>query len=138
MVFLKILLISFEFPAETGFGGIGTYTWYQARALAKLGHEVHVLAGASEPTPLRSVEVDGVQVHRFRSQSKLMRAFVAFGDNSLSWTKKRLENAFSMRDGMKLLCQTHRFVLDVVLHVLKQWIWGCSIKPWKLRRLCLF
>ena len=112
MVFLKILLISFEFPAETGFGGIGTYTWYQARALAKLGHEVHVLAGASEPTPLRSVEVDGVQVHRFRSQSKLMRAFVAFGDNSLSWTKKRLENAFSMRDGMKLLCQTHRF--DIV------------------------
>ena len=91
---MKILLISFEFPPETGFGGIGTYTWYQSRALAKLGHEVHVLAGASEPTPLRSVEVDGVQVHRFRSQSKLMRALIAFGDNSLSWTKKRFENAF--------------------------------------------
>ena len=109
MAILKILLISFEFPSETGFGGIGTYTWYQSRALAKLGHDVHVLAGALEPTPLRSAEVDGVQVHRFRRQSKLMRAFVAFGDNSLSWTKKRFENAFSMRYGMKQLCQRHQF-----------------------------
>ena len=106
---MKILLISFEFPPETGVGGIATYTWYQSRALAKLGHEVHVLAGALEPTPLRSEEVDGVQVHRFRRQSKLMRAFVAFGGNSLSWTKKRLENAVSMRHGMKQLCQTHQF-----------------------------
>jgi len=106
---LKILLISFEFPPETGFGGIGTYTWYQSRALAKLGHEVHVLAGAPEPTALSSAEVDGVQVHRFRRQSKLMRAFVVFGDNSLSWSKKRFENAFSMRHGMKQLCQAHQF-----------------------------
>ncbi|MDA7936589.1 glycosyltransferase family 4 protein [bacterium] len=109
---MKILLISFEFPSETGFGGIATYTWYQSRALAKLGHEVHVLAGALEPTPLRSAEVDGVQVHRFRRRSSLMRAFVAFGGNSLSWTKKRIENAVSMRHGMKQLCQTHHF--DIV------------------------
>ena len=106
---MKILLISFEFPPETGFGGIATYTYYQSRALAKLGHDVHVLAGAIGPTPLRSAEVDGVQVHRFRRQSKLMRAFVAFGGNSLSWTKKRIENAVSMRHGMKQLCQTHQF-----------------------------
>ena len=51
---LKIALLSYEYPPETGFGGIGTYTWYQARALAKLGHEVHVLSGATDPTLLRS------------------------------------------------------------------------------------
>ena len=47
---MRIALLSFEYPPETGFGGIGTYTWHQARALAKLGHEVHVLAGAREAT----------------------------------------------------------------------------------------
>ena len=34
---MRLALLSFEYPPETGFGGIGTYTWYQARALAKLG-----------------------------------------------------------------------------------------------------
>ena len=48
---MKIALMSFEYPPETGFGGIGTYTWYQARAMVKLGHEVHVLAGATSPAP---------------------------------------------------------------------------------------
>ena len=47
---MKIALLSFEYPSETGFGGIGTYAWYHARALVKLGHQVHVLAGATAPT----------------------------------------------------------------------------------------
>ena len=64
---MKIGLLSFEYPPETGFGGIGTYTWYQARALAKLGHEVHVLAGATGETELTTSGHDGVTVHRFRS-----------------------------------------------------------------------
>ena len=50
---MKIALLSFEYPPETGFGGIGTYTWYQARALVKLGHQVHVLAGATSAAALR-------------------------------------------------------------------------------------
>ena len=43
---MRIALLSYEYPPETGFGGIGTYTWNQARALTKLGAEVHVLAGS--------------------------------------------------------------------------------------------
>ena len=42
---MRIALLSYEYPPETGFGGIGTYTYYQARALARLGHEAHVFAG---------------------------------------------------------------------------------------------
>ncbi|MEO2032399.1 MAG: hypothetical protein ABGZ35_09965 [Planctomycetaceae bacterium] len=57
---MKIALLSHEFPPETGHGGIGTYTWYQARALAKLGAEVHVLAGASESTPIRTTVCDAL------------------------------------------------------------------------------
>lgn len=41
---LKILLVSSEFPPDTGFGGIGTYTAHLAPALAALGHHVTVLS----------------------------------------------------------------------------------------------
>lgn len=61
---LRILFLSSEYPPETGWGGIGTYTYHMAKALAKRGHEVHVLSVA-----LRQAErhcVDGlVHVHRF-------------------------------------------------------------------------
>ena len=51
---MKIGLLSYEYPPDTGFGGIGTYTWYHARALARLGHQVHVLAGAREASDPRA------------------------------------------------------------------------------------
>jgi glycosyltransferase involved in cell wall biosynthesis len=109
---MKIGLLSFEYPPETGFGGIGTYTWYQARALVRLGHEVHVLAGANEATPLRTSEHDGVVVHRYHPGGALMRAFRSFGSHGMGWTRRRLETAFSMYSGMQALTRTHRF--DVV------------------------
>ena len=61
---MKIALLSFEYPPETGFGGIGSYTWHHARALTTLGHEVHVLAGAREATAHRVSEHGGVRVFR--------------------------------------------------------------------------
>jgi len=109
---MKIALLSFEYPPETGFGGIGSYTWYQARALAKLGHDVHVLAGATSPSRLRATEHDGVQVHRFRSDGTLMSCLQPLGKWKLWWTKNRLENAWSMYRGLRALRREHRF--DVV------------------------
>jgi len=41
---LNICLISEELPPETGWGGIGTYTYNLAHGLAQLGHSVHVIA----------------------------------------------------------------------------------------------
>jgi glycosyltransferase involved in cell wall biosynthesis len=109
---VKIALLSFEYPPETGFGGIGSYTWYQARALVKLGHEVHVLAGATGPTELRVSEHDGVRVHRYRGDGSLMRCLRPLAKWQLWWTKNRLENALSMYRGLRALRQQHRF--DVV------------------------
>lgn len=43
---MRILYISSEFPPDTGFGGIATYTKYIAQGMASLGHEVHVLCRA--------------------------------------------------------------------------------------------
>lgn len=108
---LKIALLSFEYPPETGFGGIGTYTWYQARALVKLGHNVHVLAGATEPTQLRTDEHDGVRVYRFRSNGLLMRSLYVLEKRRLYWTKNRIENALSMYHSFKTLNRENRYDL---------------------------
>src|SRR5687767_10025275 len=108
---MKVLFLSFEYPPETGFGGIGTYTWYQARALVKLGHEVHVLAGATRSTSLRAEGHDGVRVYRFRTDGFLMRALRPLDKYRLWWTKNRLENALSMYRGLSALERLHRYDL---------------------------
>jgi glycosyltransferase involved in cell wall biosynthesis len=107
-------LISFEYPPETGFGGIGTYTWHHARALAALGHDVHVLAGARQPTPLRTACRDGVRVHRFRARGAVMRTAEQLGRLRLWWTRERVQNAWSMYRGLSALHREHAFdVLEV-------------------------
>jgi glycosyltransferase involved in cell wall biosynthesis len=107
---VNVLLLSFEYPPETGFGGIGTYTWYQARALARLGHQVHVLAGATSETPLGRAEHDGVTVFRYRAAQGPMGAI--FDRYRLWWTKNRLENAVSMYQGLQELTRQHGY--DVI------------------------
>jgi glycosyltransferase involved in cell wall biosynthesis len=109
---MNIALLSYEYPLETGFGGIGTYTWYQARALAKLGHKVYVLAGSLNSTQIRKEEHDGVTVYRYRSDGLLMRCFQLFGNLDYWWTKNRLENALSMYKGVRILLQRHN--IDII------------------------
>ena len=106
---MNIALMSFEYPSETGFGGIGTYTWYQARALVKLGHQVHVLAGAAAPTPLRTETHDGVVVHRYHADGRLMRLFGRLDGSRLWWTKNRLENGLSMYEAVRALRRRHEY-----------------------------
>jgi glycosyltransferase involved in cell wall biosynthesis len=60
---MKILYISNEYPPETGFGGIGTYTRTIAEYLHEHGHDVHVIARSSDGT-CRVTESNGVTVHR--------------------------------------------------------------------------
>lgn len=60
---LRICLISREYPPETHIGGIASYTHKTARALARLGHEVHVVTAAWKPGA--EYTEHGVHVHRF-------------------------------------------------------------------------
>ena len=106
---MKICLLSFEYPPETGFGGIGTYTWYHARALARLGHQVHVLAGSKERAPLFTRMHDGVFVHRYRPGGLMMSAAGAFGRFRCYWTRQRVENAWGMYHALRMLLRRHRF-----------------------------
>ena len=106
---MRIGLLSFEYPPETGFGGIGTYTWYHARALARLGHEVHVIAGSTSRAGLYTRRCDAVFVHRCRAIGAAMNAFQHLGRWGCHWTRLRLENAWSMYQTIEVLMRRHRF-----------------------------
>lgn len=77
---MKILYISSEYPVETGFGGIGTYTKYAAEGMARKGHTVHVIC-RSITQESRTINENGVTVHRIPSldyqvpQGKLFYVF---------------------------------------------------------------
>jgi glycosyltransferase involved in cell wall biosynthesis len=45
---MRIGLVSYEYPPQSGFGGVGTYVYRLAGALAKAGHEVVVLSGPTD------------------------------------------------------------------------------------------
>ena len=45
---MRIGLVSYEYPPQSGFGGVGTYVYRLAGALGKAGHEVVVLAGPTD------------------------------------------------------------------------------------------
>jgi len=64
---MNICLVSQEYPPETPWGGIGTQTRIKAQALARRGHNVHVLSRAADRGPEIRTETDaGVTVHRMQ------------------------------------------------------------------------
>lgn len=64
---MNICLVSREYPSETGWGGIGNYTYQLVHGLSKKGHNVHVIS--------QSLDIDkeyrdnGVFVHRVSHKS---------------------------------------------------------------------
>lgn len=89
---MKVVLLSYEYPPDTGFGGIGTYTWYQARALVRLGHDVHVVAGSTVPGTHRA-DADGVRVTRVAERGFLHGAVEGLLAEGLGWAPSRLQTA---------------------------------------------
>lgn len=66
---MRVCLISREYPPDTGWGGVGAYTFQTANALQRAGHEVEViaLAGRKEKNkaPSKAISLDGgITIHR--------------------------------------------------------------------------
>lgn len=61
---MRILFLCQEYPPEVGCGGIGTYVYITAHALAHRGHEVHVLVTARGQHE-RHYDDQGVVIHCF-------------------------------------------------------------------------
>lgn len=61
---LNVCLVSREYPPDTAFGGIATYSLDTARLLRKNGHNVTVFSQSLSPS--RVMEMDEIQVHKIR------------------------------------------------------------------------
>lgn len=87
---MRICLISREYPPETGWGGIGTFTHHLAHGLTKQGHDVHVvsLSASSEDAALRGGNGEPF-VHRV--PSKRMAVNLGFFNFCLPVTRPMLE-----------------------------------------------
>src|SRR5579883_1731078 len=59
---MRICLISREYPPDTGYGGIATFTRHLAHGLRELGNEVEVIS-LSEGTA-KTADDEGILVHR--------------------------------------------------------------------------
>lgn len=97
---MNIALLSYEYPPETGFGGIGTYTYYQARGLAKLGHKVHVVAGSLQPG-IHHSEEDGVQITRIKRQGWVTRLLASMMEKRCGWASNRIQTAYAAHAGLR-------------------------------------
>jgi glycosyltransferase involved in cell wall biosynthesis len=65
---MNISIISYEYPPDTGGGGIGTYAKNAARMLAERGHSVEVFAGGEEASERETP--NGARVHRIESPDR--------------------------------------------------------------------
>ncbi|HEX2606321.1 MAG TPA: glycosyltransferase family 4 protein [Flavisolibacter sp.] len=64
---LHIAFISFEYPPDTAFGGIGTYTWQMAHYLRQAGCGVTVFAASHTREVRNEITQEGIVVHRIRT-----------------------------------------------------------------------
>ena len=58
---MRIAYITYEFPPDTGKGGIGTYSKQVASIMAGLGWDIHVFAGSPKKQALQ--KISGYHVH---------------------------------------------------------------------------
>ncbi len=101
---LNICLVSREYPPETGWGGIGTYTYHLAHGLSALGHQVHVVAQSLD---INKDYRDGdVFVHRIAHRT------VFYNKGSLKEFALRLE--YSRRVNGKIQELIKKYGIDIV------------------------
>lgn len=90
---MRIAFISYEYPPDTAFGGIGTYVYNTARILASRGHDVEVFAASHTREEIYTDE--GVKVHRIKEKDRNHFAIVV-GNYFL---KKHEKQPFDVMEG---------------------------------------
>jgi len=96
---LSICFVSQEYPEETGWGGIGTYTYEMAHGLARAGHKAVVVSRALT-RPSHKIETDNVEVYRILPSLNVDSAPVVWRLNRW-WEGYRLAVAIKLREIMR-------------------------------------
>ena len=92
---LSICFVSQEYPEETGWGGIGTYTYEMAHGLARVGHKIVIISRALA-NPQHYFEADGVEVFRILPSANLDSTPVVWRLNRW-WEGYRLAVAIKLK-----------------------------------------
>jgi glycogen(starch) synthase len=103
---LTICFVSQEYPEETGWGGIGTYTYEMAHGLARLGHKVVVLTRALSEASYE-VEANGVHVYRVLPSFKLDRL-------PILWRLNRVWRGYNAAVSLKLREIVNNHQIDLI------------------------
>ncbi|MBA4138080.1 MAG: glycosyltransferase family 1 protein [Opitutus sp.] len=61
---MRLAFVAYEFPPDTGGGGIGTYLEQVSRYFSASGHDVHIFAGTRETTARVERNLPTLTVHR--------------------------------------------------------------------------
>lgn len=65
---MKIAFISFEYPPDTAYGGIGTYVYQASKMMHERGHQVEVFT--SSPHRFGAASENGILVHRVQEENR--------------------------------------------------------------------
>ena len=105
---MNICFLSMEYPPETGLGGgIGTYTKSISHALARLGHNVHVVSYSIYEN--KEYEDDGVYVHRIGLDG---HSYIIPSQSILPKTVSRLNYSFRICKRLQRL--VGQYDIDIV------------------------
>jgi glycosyltransferase involved in cell wall biosynthesis len=121
---LVICLVSQEYPEETGWGGIGSYTHEMAHGLAEAGHRVLVVSRALQREQVYEEE-GGVTVHRVLPRLSINRVPVL-------WRLNRFWEGHELAVACKLRALVREHKVDIIeapaLHgetvLFQHWPWG--------------
>lgn len=103
---LSICFVSQEYPEETGWGGIGTYTWEIAHGLARMGHRIIVVSRALHKEQLY-LESDNVLVYRILPHLSL-DAFPVI------WRFNRIWEGYHLAIALKLNKLINQHPIDII------------------------
>jgi glycosyltransferase involved in cell wall biosynthesis len=92
---MRVCLISREYPPETGWGGIGTFTHHLAHGLTKLGHDVHVVSLSSSPGDAPHRGGNG-EPHIHRVPSQQLAVELGFFNFCLPVTRPMIEETIAL------------------------------------------
>lgn len=66
---MRIVFVSYEYPPDTGFGGIATYVFQISHALSNRGLDVHVICGTGDKNSI-IIEKEHLSIYRIQCNSR--------------------------------------------------------------------
>src|SRR5919206_2551969 len=102
---LHVCYISQEYPPETGWGGIGSYTYEMSHGLAGLGHRVTVISRAVDKETFTND--NGIAIHRVNPSPE-------WDSLPLLWRMNRVWPGFAWAAMLKLRAIHREHPIDIV------------------------